>query len=288
MGKISKKAFASFVKEHRLKQGLTQEELAAILHVSGEVVSKWERGIRFPNYEIIEDVADALGVTLQELYDGSKKPEQHIHINVSAIIIGIVTVTAVLGGIFIHKSNTGRKSESSSPAYKFEYGTYVCQEEELKPYILIEKDKLYKSFSMSASYIETYDYSFSGGIIYFGDEMIYVIGNNQLQYNGRIYELEYGVYYRAIAIKTDKGFFAYILGEGGNDFVEIINATEFDIPEEVKTGDVIEFYADEIMESYPARATANNIIIRDDIKVDIDIDAVIKPLEELGYKVIFD
>ena len=190
MGKISKKAFASFVKEHRLKQGLTQEELAAILHVSGEVVSKWERGIRFPNYEIIEDVADALGVTLQELYDGSKKPEQHIHINVSAIIIGIVTVTAVLGGIFIHKSNSGRKSESSSPAYKFEYGTYVCQEEELKPYILIEKDKLYKSFSMSASYIETYDYSFSGGIIYFGDEMIYVIGNNQLQYNGRIYELK--------------------------------------------------------------------------------------------------
>ena len=288
MGKISKKAFASFVKEHRLKQGLTQEELAAILHVSGEVVSKWERGIRFPNYEILEDVADALGVTLQELYDGSKKPEQHIHINVSAIIIGIVTVTAVLGGIFIHKSNTGRKSESSSPAYKFEYGTYVCQEEELKPYILIEKDKLYKSFSMSASYIETYDYSLSGGIIYFGNEMIYVTGNNQLQYNGRIYELEYGVYYRAIAIKTDKGFFAYILGEGGNDFVEIINATEFDIPEEVKTGDVIEFYADEIMESYPARATANNIIIRDDIKVDIDIDAVIKPLEELGYKVIFD
>ena len=288
MGKISKKAFASFVKEHRLKQSLTQEELAAILHVSGEVASKWERGIRFPNYEIIEDVADALGVTLQELYDGSKKPEQHIHINVSAIIIGIVTVTAVLGGIFIHKSNTGRKSESSSPAYKFEYGTYVCQEEELKPYILIEKDKLYKSFSMSASYIETYDYRLSGGIIYFGNEMIYVTGNNQLQYNGRIYELEYGVYYRAIAIKTDKGFFAYILGEGGNDFVEIINATEYEIPEEARTGDVIEFYANEIMESYPARATANNIIIRDDIKVDIDIDAVIKPLEELGYKVIFD
>ena len=51
---------------------------------------------------------------------------------------------------------------------------------------------------------------------------------------------------------------------------------------------MIEFYANEIMESYPARATANNIIIRDDIKVDIDIDAVIKPLEELGYKVIFD
>lgn len=190
MGKISKKAFASFVKEHRLKQGLTQEALAAILNVSGEVVSKWERGIRFPNYEILEDVADALGVTLQELYDGSKKPEQHIHINVSAIIISIVTVTAVLGGIFIHKSNTGRKSDSSSPAYKFEYGTYVCQEEELKPYILIEKDKLYKSFSMSASYIETYDYSLSGNIIYFGDEMIYLIGNNKLQYNDRIYELK--------------------------------------------------------------------------------------------------
>ena len=71
MGKISKKAFAAFVKEHRLKQGLTQEALAARLNVSSEVVSKWERGIRFPNFEILEDVADALGVKWTPYYVAS-------------------------------------------------------------------------------------------------------------------------------------------------------------------------------------------------------------------------
>lgn len=46
---------------------MTQKELAEKIHVTDKTVSKWETGRHFPDIEIMEDLAVALGISLQEL-----------------------------------------------------------------------------------------------------------------------------------------------------------------------------------------------------------------------------
>ena len=49
---------------HRRKAlGMTQKELAEKLHVTDKAVSKWERGINFPDLGILEELAKVLGTT---------------------------------------------------------------------------------------------------------------------------------------------------------------------------------------------------------------------------------
>ena len=61
----------------RKEKGMTQRELAEILHVTDGAVSKWERGINFPDLSLIEHLAVALDtnvITLLSL-EGSTKNE---------------------------------------------------------------------------------------------------------------------------------------------------------------------------------------------------------------------
>ncbi len=55
------------ISECRKKIGLTQKELAGMLHVTDKAVSKWERGLNFPDISILEDLAEALQISVVEL-----------------------------------------------------------------------------------------------------------------------------------------------------------------------------------------------------------------------------
>ena len=46
---LDKQTFGTFVAEQRKRQGLTQRQLAQLLHVTDKAVSKWERGIMYNN-----------------------------------------------------------------------------------------------------------------------------------------------------------------------------------------------------------------------------------------------
>lgn len=61
------KAFGSFLAETRKARGLTQSDLAEQLHVTDKAVSRWERGLGFPDINTLEPLADALGLTLAQL-----------------------------------------------------------------------------------------------------------------------------------------------------------------------------------------------------------------------------
>ena len=58
------------IKKMREKNGITQEELAARIFVSGKAVSKWETGQGFPDISLIEPLAKALGISVIELFSG--------------------------------------------------------------------------------------------------------------------------------------------------------------------------------------------------------------------------
>jgi len=56
----------------RKEKGLTQEQLAKQLHISHTTVSKWERGLGFPEVSLLEPLAAALGLTLTDLFRGER------------------------------------------------------------------------------------------------------------------------------------------------------------------------------------------------------------------------
>ena len=59
----------------RRQRGLTQEELAARLHVTRQAVSNWERNRILPELEILLSAAELLGVGVDELLYGPRPAE---------------------------------------------------------------------------------------------------------------------------------------------------------------------------------------------------------------------
>ncbi len=58
------------IRRLREARKLTQEALAAELHVSGKAVSKWETGQGFPDISLLEPLAKALHISVLELLSG--------------------------------------------------------------------------------------------------------------------------------------------------------------------------------------------------------------------------
>ena len=56
------------ISNFRKKQGITQVKLAELLGVTDKAVSKWERNISFPDISLLPDIAAALCVTVDELF----------------------------------------------------------------------------------------------------------------------------------------------------------------------------------------------------------------------------
>ena len=65
--------FGCFVAERRKELKMTQKELAAKIQVTDKAVSKWERGLGFPDLNTIEYLADALNVSIIELMKSERE-----------------------------------------------------------------------------------------------------------------------------------------------------------------------------------------------------------------------
>ena len=60
------------IAERRKQLNMTQKELAQKLHVSAQAVSKWERGLSFPDVSLLEPLAQQLDLTVSEVLSGSR------------------------------------------------------------------------------------------------------------------------------------------------------------------------------------------------------------------------
>ena len=60
---------SSIIVKLRNSRHLSQEELAKMLFVSRDLVSKWERGVRRPDMRMIERIADIFSVAPETLLD---------------------------------------------------------------------------------------------------------------------------------------------------------------------------------------------------------------------------
>ena len=65
------------IKQLRSKAGLTQEQLAERLGISGQAVSKWETSVTMPDICLLPALAGELGVSIDELFDLTVEQKMH-------------------------------------------------------------------------------------------------------------------------------------------------------------------------------------------------------------------
>lgn len=56
------------LKAARIAKGVTQKELAARIGVTAQAVSSFEKGTKEPKMEMVKRIAEALGISVAELY----------------------------------------------------------------------------------------------------------------------------------------------------------------------------------------------------------------------------
>ena len=74
---MEKKKFGQFIKENRIKKGLTQKELADLLFIDVTAVSKWERGVSYPDITLISGICKNLDISEKELIESSNDSDYY-------------------------------------------------------------------------------------------------------------------------------------------------------------------------------------------------------------------
>lgn len=115
--------------EARKKLKMTQKELADKLFISDKAVSKWERGLCFPDISVLIPLTEILEISLYDLLKGENmnkndveetlkntinytndeiKKKNKKYIIISSIVISIVIMISIVSMVFIKKnSDTG-------------------------------------------------------------------------------------------------------------------------------------------------------------------------------------
>ena len=70
--------FGKFIKELRKEKGMTQKELAEKINLTDKAISKWERGLGFPDITLLNSLADVFGVSVSEILNGEKGKNENI------------------------------------------------------------------------------------------------------------------------------------------------------------------------------------------------------------------
>lgn len=69
------KKTGAFIASIRKENGKTQKDLAKELNVSNAAISRWERGIGFPDITLIEPLAECLHISVAELLNGKRSKQ---------------------------------------------------------------------------------------------------------------------------------------------------------------------------------------------------------------------
>lgn len=73
---MDQKKIGRFLKELRKEKGLTQEQFAEKLNVSGRTVSRWETGSNMPDISLLVEIAEFYDTNIPEIINGERKSEK--------------------------------------------------------------------------------------------------------------------------------------------------------------------------------------------------------------------
>lgn len=75
MEEMTAAEMGAFIAKNRKAQNMTQSALAQRLNVTSQAVSRWERGLGFPDIGTLLPLADALGIGIDELINTKRKDD---------------------------------------------------------------------------------------------------------------------------------------------------------------------------------------------------------------------
>ena len=68
--------FGDFIKELRKEKNITQKQLAEKIGLTDKAISKWERGLSFPDITILNSLAEIFDVDVSEILNGERGKEK--------------------------------------------------------------------------------------------------------------------------------------------------------------------------------------------------------------------
>lgn len=72
---MDQKVIGNFLKKLRKEKGITQEQFAEKLNVSGRTVSRWETGSNMPDISLLVAISDFFDVSISEIINGERRSE---------------------------------------------------------------------------------------------------------------------------------------------------------------------------------------------------------------------
>jgi len=88
--------FSDMLKNARTEKGMTQQELADMLHVTRSALAKWEKGIRMPDIAMLSRLGEILGVDFNMLLAAAAQNDEGPNVivvdDVKPIVLGTLPV----------------------------------------------------------------------------------------------------------------------------------------------------------------------------------------------------
>ena len=154
------------IAKYRKEKGLTQDKLAELLYVSDKTVSKWETGKSGPDILIISDLADVLGVEVDDLLRGTSKKNKDRRVSKWLNVIFICIFLFVVCLLMYVKFNSWNVYDFKSTNENFYVSGYVVSNNYESRVVINEfNSDNYLSKMKDVSYIEMN--------FYVNDEIVY-------------------------------------------------------------------------------------------------------------------
>ena len=133
-----------FIYNLRIKNNLTQSELASKLSVTSQAISKWENGRGIPDIEMLKKLSEEFNIDISELINGEIKIKKKNY-NIIGVILTVIVFILVLA---VSKYNT-KKEET------FNFSTLASSNELFNIKGIMAYDKNKKSIYISeVEYLE--------------------------------------------------------------------------------------------------------------------------------------
>lgn len=113
---MNQEKIGNFIKEIRLKNGLSQQKFADKLSVTFQAVSKWETGKNIPDIAILKQISKEFNVNIDEIINAkyNKKSKDKL---ITIICLSIITIIIGIIIIVVYNKDTD---------YKFKILTSSC------------------------------------------------------------------------------------------------------------------------------------------------------------------
>lgn len=114
---MEQEKIGKFIAELRKEKKMTQDDLAQALYTDRSIVSKWERGLYVPKYDIILKLSDLFEVTVNEIYYGERQNDKNksqvnqVTINIikdnkkkvkKLILFGVILIVALIISFLVY------------------------------------------------------------------------------------------------------------------------------------------------------------------------------------------